>query len=155
MAHKANSTLDNTDPGLEEEVLAPLPEGEDLIASVNSSEDLTGEDLLVDDDDDLGEDVKQDDHSFGKPWKNVYYKRHPDHNWNKQKIGLIKLKNKSDPWVVKGDLCKALVNDGLYYARVYTLIDSENDLLFMPVKVARNGETLDSWNTSAHQLQDT
>ena len=76
MADKAKDTLGNTDPGSEEEFLAPLPEGEDLIANVNSSEDLTGEDLLIGDDDDDGfrDQVNQKwVKSYSPEHRSVYY----------------------------------------------------------------------------------
>tara|TARA_Y100000294_G_scaffold106691_1_gene99094 strand:- start:90 stop:779 length:690 start_codon:yes stop_codon:yes gene_type:complete len=152
MANKANEELVN-EPVLDEVGLAPVPTGEDLAVNVNSTDDINPEDfLLTDDDDDFGEDVKEDDFSFGKPWKNTFYMRHPDSAWNSVKIGLIKMKNSSQPWVVRGSLCGSLKTDGLYYAKVYTLIDVEGDLLFVPYKVASNGETLDTWNQSGHDI---
>ena len=135
-----------------EDDLAAMPEGEDLSVTVNSNEEITAEDLIVGDDEGDFEEVKEDDYAFGKHWKNTYYHRHPDPKWNSVKIGTIKLKNSSDIWVVKGGLCKALIDDGLQYCRIYTLIDTDGDLLFAPYRVARDGETLDQWNTSAHQM---
>ena len=121
----------------QEDDLAPMPEGEDLSVTVNTNEEITAEDLIVGDEEGDFEDVREDDYAFGKHWKNTYYMRHSDPKWNSVKIGTIKLKNSSDIWVVKGSLCKALIDDGLQYCRVYTLIDTDGDLLFAPYRLTR------------------
>lgn len=136
----------------QEEYLAAVPEGEDLAVTVNVNEYITAEDLVISDEEGDFEDVKEADHDFGKHWKNKFYMRHPSAEWNSVKLGSVKLKNNSEIWVVKGGLCKALVDDGLQYVRIYTLMDNEGDLLFAPYGLTKEGDGPNSWNTSAHRL---
>ena len=55
---------------------------------MNTSQDLKPEDLLVDiETGDFGEDVREDDFSFGRPVKNVHYMRHPVLNGMEPPLG--------------------------------------------------------------------
>ena len=150
MAKTANEEL--VQPAKEEETLAPVSQGEDLAVDFNSNEEITAADLFISDEDGEFEDIKEADQVFGKHWRNCFYQRHPDPAWNSTRLGVIKLKNSSEIWVVHKDLCGSLKADGLQFARVYTLIDTENDILFEPIRVTRDGETLDTWKITAHQL---